>query len=156
MKGTPFKRKGYLLGVKAPFCSPKPQGAFSNEQAADRNFTCLFKTRCFPFQYLSIWRACRVLTMSTGFTAVSWLISGTEELLRNWPKCRLPTPYCGPPSLTGNPNGLPMVGIFDIQPSMFRKLLGSIHLTSPNTEKGFGLYRNQGQRQTKLNSPTLA
>lgn len=37
--------------------------------------TCLFNTRCFPFQYLSIWRDCRVLTISTGFTAVSWLIS---------------------------------------------------------------------------------
>lgn len=37
--------------------------------------SCLFSTRCFPFQYLSIWRDCRVLTMSTGFTAVSWLIS---------------------------------------------------------------------------------
>lgn len=37
--------------------------------------TCLFNTKCFPFQYLSICRDCRVLTMSTGLTAVSWLIS---------------------------------------------------------------------------------
>ena len=44
--------------------------------------TCLFNTRCFPFQYLSIWRDCRVLTISTGFTAVSWLISAKHRTKR--------------------------------------------------------------------------
>lgn len=44
--------------------------------------TCLFNTRCFPFQYLSIWRDCRVLTISTGFTAVSWLISVNTRMGR--------------------------------------------------------------------------
>lgn len=46
------------------------------------NLTCLFKTRCLPFQYLSIWSACRVLTISTGLTAVSWLISEAEREIR--------------------------------------------------------------------------
>lgn len=45
--------------------------------------TCLFKTRCFPFQYLSIWRDCSVLTISTGFTAVSWLISMNIKVREN-------------------------------------------------------------------------
>jgi hypothetical protein len=37
--------------------------------------TCLFKTRCFPFQYFNMPRACRVLTISFALMAVSWLTS---------------------------------------------------------------------------------
>lgn len=50
----------------------------TSAERAIRNLTCLFRTRCFPFQYFSIWSACSVLTMSTGFTAVSWLISANQ------------------------------------------------------------------------------
>lgn len=50
----------------------------TSAERAIRNLTCLFRTRCFPFQYFSIWSACNVLTMSTGFTAVSWLISANQ------------------------------------------------------------------------------
>lgn len=44
--------------------------------------TCLFKIRCFPFQYLSICNDCSVLTISTGLTAVSWLISVNTSGIR--------------------------------------------------------------------------
>lgn len=37
--------------------------------------SCRFSTRCFPFQYLSMLSDCRVLTMSYGLIAVSWLMS---------------------------------------------------------------------------------
>lgn len=40
----------------------------------DRN-TCLLSTKCLPFQYLSMPRAWRVLTMSLALMAVSWLTS---------------------------------------------------------------------------------
>lgn len=46
-----------------------------NDCVSVKHLTCRFNTKCFPFQYLSICRDCRVLTMSTGLTAVSWLIS---------------------------------------------------------------------------------
>lgn len=45
--------------------------------------TCLFNTKCFPFQYFSICSDCNVLTISTGFTAVSWLISKQNQIVQN-------------------------------------------------------------------------
>ena len=89
MESDSLKREGYAVRCEgSTLLGLKRHKAMSKK--ASRNFTCLFKTRCFPFQYLSIWRACRVLTMSTGFTAVSWLISETEELLAQ--NVDLPTP----------------------------------------------------------------
>ncbi len=37
--------------------------------------TCLLRTKCFPFQYLSMPRNCSVLTMSLALMAVCWLRS---------------------------------------------------------------------------------
>lgn len=62
--------------------------------------------------------------MSTGFTAVSWLISEIEDQLRTLPNAdalnNLP-PRALP--LTGGAKGLQMVGAFDTQPNLLRKSL---------------------------------
>src|SRR4029434_2953782 len=49
--------------------------SFVSQVIGGLSLTCLFSTRCLPFQYLSICRDCSSIAMSTGFTAVSWLIS---------------------------------------------------------------------------------
>lgn len=78
-------KRGITLSNNQPAISLVKKAFSANGTEHERNAdfdtlialspTCLFKTRCFPFQYLSICRDCSVLTMSTGFTAVSWLIS---------------------------------------------------------------------------------
>lgn len=41
--------------------------------------TVALRMTCFPFQYFRIPRYCRVLTMSLGWSAVSWLISESKR-----------------------------------------------------------------------------
>lgn len=78
----PAGRREKTLGTRSRFVSVFHLFLESVSQDFSRTFlasflppTCLFRTKCFPFQYLSIWSDCSVLTMSTGLTAVSWLIS---------------------------------------------------------------------------------
>lgn len=70
-----WQSTSYQFGNVILYQMEKHQINFDLSSMIVKFLTCLFKTRCFPFQYLSIWRDCSVLTISTGFTAVSWLIS---------------------------------------------------------------------------------